>query len=280
MFRKVLFGRIAGKRRQDMATAGQYAENRAEDSAADHRSGDPAKIFLAEPEVHHPLDADFAIALVLEIAEDLGDAEHANRDGDEIDAFGKFHLSEGEPFLAGIDVLPDRAEKQAHDDHPERLQNRSVRQRNGDKKTEHDQCEIFRCSELQRHRGERRSGNCQQQGRHATGEERAECGRRQRLSGSALAGHLVAIDRRHGRRTLSWQVDQNGRGRAAILGTIIDARQHDQRGDRRKGEGDRQKHGDRRGRPDARKNADQRPQQDADEAPDDVDRSKSCLEAE
>src|SRR4030042_1717038 len=50
---------------------------------------------------------------------------------------------------------------------------------------------------------------------------------------------------------LARKVDQDRRRGAAVLGPVIDAGKHDQRGDRREAEGERQKHRDGRGRADA-----------------------------
>ena len=62
------------------------------------------------------------------------------------------------------------------------------------------------------------------------------------------------------------RVDQNRRGRAAVLRAVVDARQHDQGGDRRQGERDREQHGDGRDRSDSGQHADQRAEQHADKA--------------
>ena len=56
----------------------------------------------------------------------------------------------------------------------------------------------------------------------------------------------------------AWNVDQDRRGRAAILRAVVDAGEHDQRADRRQAEGDRQQHRDGGERPDAGQHADQR----------------------
>jgi hypothetical protein len=80
----------------------------------------------------------------------------------------------------------------------------------------------------------------------------------------------VTVDGGHRGGRLAGQVDQDGRGRAPVLGAVIDAGQHDQRSDRLQAEGDRQQHGDRRRRPDAGQHADRRTEHDADEAVEDV----------
>ena len=65
---------------------------------------------------------------------------------------------------------------------------------------------------------------------------------------------------------LARNVDQDRRGRAAVLRAVIDAGEHDQRRRGLQPEGERQQHGDRRHRPDARQHADQRAEKAADEA--------------
>ena len=106
----------------------------------------------------------------------------------------------------------------------------------------------------------------------AAGEQRAERRHRQRRAGAALPRHLVSVDAGHDRGALARQIDQDGRGRAAVLGAVIDRRQHDQRGDRLQIEGDRQQHRQRRERADAGQDADQRPDQRADQRETDIDR--------
>src|SRR5690606_27595048 len=63
-------------------------------------------------------------------------------------------------------------------------------------------------------------------------------------------------------------IDQDRRGRAAVLGPVIDTRKHYQAGKRIKPERDWQKDSKGWNRTDTRQNADQRAQKDADEAKD------------
>ena len=78
-----------------------------------------------------------------------------------------------------------------------------------------------------------------------------------------LPRHLVAVDAGHDRGGFAGQIDQDRRGRSAVLRAVIDAGQHDQRRRRRQRVGDRQQHGDGSHRADAGQHADQCPQQDA-----------------
>ena len=139
-----------------MPAARQDAEERAERRSAQHRRGDAAKILAREPEPTDGGRQHRAGLLVLQVAEDLRDAEDADCDGDEIDAGVELAEAEGEARRAGIEILPDHPEQQAEHDHRQRLQNRAVRQRDRGDEAEHDQREIFRRPELQRRARKRR----------------------------------------------------------------------------------------------------------------------------
>jgi hypothetical protein len=90
----------------------------------------------------------------------------------------------------------------------------------------------------------------------------------------------VAFEHRHHRGRFALQVDEDRGGRAAVLRAVVDAGEHDERGDRIQVEGDRQQHGDGRHRADAGQHADQRPQQHADQAIQDVLPGERDLRAE
>jgi hypothetical protein len=82
----------------------------------------------------------------------------------------------------------------------------------------------------------------------------------------ALLRHLMAVDAGDDRRRLARNVHQDRRGRAAVLRAVVDAGEHDQRGERVQSEGDRQQHRDGRDRADAGQHADQGAEQAADQA--------------
>ena len=92
--------------------------------------------------------------------------------------------------------------------------------------------------------------------------------------------HLVAVDGGDGGRALAGEVDEDGGGRAAVLGAVVDAGEHDERRHRLEGEGDGQQHRDGGGRADAGQDADEGAEEDADEAVEEVDRGEGGLEAE
>ena len=112
-----------------MTAARQDAQERAQGGSAQHGRHDAAQVVAAR---HEPADAphgDVAIVLVLEVAQDLGDAEHADRDGDEIEPVGELELAEREPLGARVDVGADQPEKQPEHDHRERLEDGAVGER-------------------------------------------------------------------------------------------------------------------------------------------------------
>ena len=69
----------------------------------------------------------------------------------------------------------------------------------------------------------------------------------------------MAVERGDDRGRLARDVDQDRRGRAAVLRAVIDAGEHDHGGRRIEIEGQRQQHRDGRDRADARQHADQVP---------------------
>jgi hypothetical protein len=67
----------------------------------------------------------------------------------------------------------------------------------------------------------------------------------------------MAIEAGDDGRGFTRDIYQHRGGRAAVLRSVIDAREHDQRADRRQAERDRQQHCDGRDRADPRQHADQ-----------------------
>ena len=197
--RDLLLDRIGGERGEDVAAARQDAEQGAKRGAAQYRRCDAAQILPARHEAAEVADRHVTLVLLLEIAQDLGDAEHADGDGDEVDAVGELEPAEREPLLAGVDVGADQPEQQPEHDHGERLEDRAVRERDRRDQAEDHEREVFGGAELEGDRGQRRREQHQDQGRDRAGKERAERGGGQRGTRAALPRHLVAVDRGHGR---------------------------------------------------------------------------------
>src|SRR5436309_666258 len=75
--------------------------------------------------------------------------------------------------------------------------------------------------------------------------------------GAALPRHLMAVEAGDDGGGLTRDIHQHRGGRAPVLRAVIDAREHDQRADRRQAERDRQQHRDGRNGADPRQNADE-----------------------
>ena len=132
------------------------------------------------------LDHDAAGMLVLQVAQDLAQAEHAHAERHEVQSVGHFRHVEGEALGAGFDVAADQTQQQAQHDHGEGLEQRAAGQRHESDQPQHHQREVLRRAELKRHVGQRRGGDGEQDGRHRAGEEGAESGGGERRPGAAL----------------------------------------------------------------------------------------------
>ena len=88
--------------------------------------------------------------------------------------------------------------------------------------------------------GKRRTEPSDQKCRDGSGEERADGRSRERRSRPSLLCHLVTVESRDNRGSFSRKIDENRGRRAAVLRTIIDASQHNQRGHWRQHERNRQ----------------------------------------
>ena len=162
---------------------------------------------------------------------------------------------------------PTMRQQQAGQDHRQRLEHRALGQHDGEDQAQHHQREIFGRPEQQREAGQRRAERRDQHGRRRS-RRRTSRWRRWTSAGPARPCRAIWWPSSAGdhRRRLARNVDQDRRGRAAVLRAVIDAGEHDQRADRRQPEGDRQQHGDGGDRADAGQHADQRADQRTDQA--------------
>ncbi len=214
-----------------------------------------------------------------QVGNDLADAEHADRQGRDVDTVGQLGDAEREAGPAGIAVGADEAHQQAEDDHGDRLDHRAMGEHHRGHEAEHHQREILGRTERLADDGERRREHRDQQGRDAAGEERAERGHGERRAGAALPRHLVAIDAGHDRRGLARQIHQDRGGRTAVLRAVEDAGEHDQPRRGLEMERQRQQHRDGGDRTDAGQHADQGPDQSADQREEDVRPGQRDVEA-
>ncbi len=218
-------------------------------------------------------------ASVLDVGEDLGDAEEPDHDGEELDPRGQVHRPEREAVAAVDDVDADRRGEE-----PERDREHAFHRRAGDHverahEAEHHQPEVLRRAEADRDRRERRREEGQQHEARGAGDERPERRDAERRAGASLARELVAVERGHHRGRLAGDVHQDRGRRAAVHRAVEDRREHRQPGDRRERERHRQQQRERRERADPRQHADQRADEAADEAVVEVRRRQDDAEA-
>ena len=203
---------------------------------------------------------------MLEIEDHVGDAEKGHGQRDEAEPVGELGPAEGEADDARIDVGSDQPEQDAEAHHGDRLEQRAARQHHRRDQPEYHQRKIIGRAKLERELGQRRGEIGDHQRRDAAGDERADRGDAERRSGAAAPRHLVAVERGDDGGGLARNIDQDRRGRAAVLCAVIDAGEHDQGRGGLEAEGERQQHGDGRHRPDAGQHAHQGAEKAADEA--------------
>ncbi len=110
----------------------------------------PGRLAGNPPSRQQPADrlADDVAGLgMVEVAQDLGDAEHAHGEHGEIDAVGEEGEAEGHALLAGLEIGADGREQHAEEDHRDGLEDRAARQHDGEDEAHHHQREILRRAE-------------------------------------------------------------------------------------------------------------------------------------
>src|SRR5690606_39036670 len=120
--------------------------------------------------------------------------------------------------------------------------------------------------EQQSERGKRLCCGGDDDRRNGPRNERADRGNAESDASPPLLRHLMSVEYRYDGCGLAWDVDEDRRGRSAVLSTVVDAGQHDERADGIEPESERQQHGDCGDRTNTRKHADQRADQAAEEA--------------
>ena len=144
---------------------------------------------------------DVARLEVVEVADDLGDAEDAHGEDGEIDAVGEERRAEGHALLACLEVGADRREQNADDDHDDGLEDRAARQHDREDEAHQHQRKVLGRAEDEGEPRQRHGQGRDEEGRHGAGEERAEGGDAEGDAGAALARHLMPVEGRHdGRR--------------------------------------------------------------------------------
>ena len=83
------------------------------DGAAQHRLVGLPEVVLVRQQAADGLAHHVAVLGMVEVAQDLGDAEDAHGQHREIDAVGQERQAEGHALLAGLEVGADRGEQHA-----------------------------------------------------------------------------------------------------------------------------------------------------------------------
>jgi hypothetical protein len=232
-FREFLLDRVRRNGREQRAAARQYAENRTE---AVPRATAGAASFISlpfgmtEPTLLVKTSRwPFFSTLAMISAKPNTPIATATKPMPSVSS-GMPKLKRDTPEFTSV---PTKAEQQAEHDHPDRLQQRTRREHDGADQAQHHQREVFGRTELEGEFGQRRRKRGDQNRCDAAGEERADR-RDRRARGPRDPGAPSGSRRDRSRpKTIHPAVDQNRRGRAAVLRTVVDAGQHDQRGRRR-----------------------------------------------
>ena len=170
--------------------------------------------------------------LVLDVLQHLGDAEHADDHRQEADAFEQIRHAEGEAGDPALGVDADGADHQAEHARDHALDHGFAEQRADRRQRQDHQRGIFRRAEAQRHFRQRRRDQHQRDDAGGAGNEGRDRRHAERLARAPLPRHLVAVEAGHHRGRLARQVEQDRRGRAAVLRAVIDAGEHDEGGGR------------------------------------------------
>ena len=146
----------------------------------------------------------------------------------------------GETRLPGLQVDPDQSEPDAEEQRRQPPDGGGAENRRHRHESEHHQGEIIGRPEFERplHHDWREEGN--PEGADRPGNERADGGGRERRAGPAVAGHLVALERRDDGGAFARGVEQDRGGRAAIHRPVINAGEENEGCSRLDLEGDRQ----------------------------------------
>ena len=203
---------------------------------------------------------------LLQVQEDLGKAEQADRQSRKRQTAGEVGAAEGEARRAGELVEADGAERETERNHGGGLDPRASGHHRYHGEREQDQHHLHRWADRDHHLGERRHDEHKTEDRDGAPDEAAERSDHQGRAGTTLAGHLIAIDAGNDRRRLAGDAHQDRRGRAAVHGTVENTGQHDDADGRIEAEGQRQQERDARERPDARQHADNGSPETAEEA--------------
>ena len=206
-----------------------------------------------------------AVLVAVEVLRDLGNAEAAQRDAHQANPVGQEGRIHGEALHAAVDIGTDLPKQHADQAHRHAIEQTA----GGDEAHAYEpdqhkgavvggpeqECHL---AQNRRQPREDHNGDCAPDEAGNTRGEQGEA----RLP---LECHLVAIDTGHDAARVR-NLHRDGAHAVAILSTIVDSRQHNERATRGNGIGQRQQYADRGQRTQSRQHADQRADRAADGA--------------
>ena len=224
-FRHLLFGGVGDEGGDGRAGAGNAGAQAAHQRAAQDGHGGALQVILGR---HHVLNLDVRIGEVqrrgvVHRAQELRDAEQAERQGHQFEAVREIDDAEGETLHARVHIRTHDAEHQAQHGHGHALEGRALGQRRARQQAQQHQRADLRRAELEGHL--RHIGREEDHLQDAEGgaEHGAEHGDAERHAAATLFGHGETIQTGHRMGRMTGQVEQNGADGAAILRAIINA---------------------------------------------------------
>ena len=209
----------------------------------------------------------------------LGDGEEADDHCDEVHAAEQRRRAEREATHARHRVQADEGHEGAQGGGAEPLHQRRPRQAHDHAEGEDHEAEVLGRADPQGEVGEGRREEREADEAECPRHEGRDRGDGEGRPGPALPRHLIAVHGGDHRGHLARHVDEDGGGRAAVHGAVVDGGEHDDGRRRRQERCERQQDGDARGGPDAGQHADQRPQDRANQSEEEVLRRERLGEA-
>ena len=211
MLGELLCAVIAHEACDGCAGTGEYADDVADDPGADNGRGKYLLFLFREGDLIGEL-CGLGALLDLLLGEDkhLRHREQTDQRAGDVDALGEEGLTEHEALGAVDGIKADGGDKQTERTGHESLDHGLARNAGDDGKAKNAEPELFCRHELQRELSQQRGEEVERNAAEQAAPEGRPAGRRQRFTGFALQGHLVALDSRCGRSRGAGGVDEYG----------------------------------------------------------------------
>ena len=241
MLGELLCAVVAHEACDGCARTGEYADDVADDPGADNGRGKYLLFLFREGDLIGELCGLGALLdLLLGEDEHLRHREETDQRARDVDALGEEGLTEHEALGAVNGVEADGGNKQTKRTGHEALDHGFARNTGNYGKAEYAEPELLRRHELQRELSQQRGEEIKRNAAEQAAPEGRPAGRRQRFTGLALQGHLVALDSRCGGSRGAGGMYKYGRDGAAKDSAAIDSAEDDKPSISRHGEGERQ----------------------------------------